>query len=211
VNLIVIDKQPELQYLSMEAAIEHCARGASVWSWASNEVDGDLDVVLGCAGDIPTLETLAAAALLRVYVPDLRFRLVNIVDLLAMSPAPFHPHALSTETFTDLFTDDVDVVMAFHGYARAFHQVVHGRPNAARFHVRGYNEHGTTTTPFDMVVLNEMSRYHLVMEALHRTRRTPAGAEDLHRFCESQLRRHHAYVREYFEDMPEIRDWRWPG
>ena len=139
------------------------------------------DVVLGCAGDIPTLETLAAAALLREHVPDLRFRVVNVVDLLAMSPAPFHPHALSSETFTELFTDDIDVVMAFHGYARAFHQVVHGRPNAGRFHVRGYNEHGTTTTPFDMVVLNEMSRYHLVMEALHRARRTPAGAAELHR------------------------------
>jgi xylulose-5-phosphate/fructose-6-phosphate phosphoketolase len=211
VNLIVIDKQPELQYLSMDAAIEHCARGASVWSWASSAADGDPDVVLGCAGDIPTLETLAAAALLREHVPDLRFRMVNVVDLLAVSPAPFHPHALGPEAFTELFTDETDVVMAFHGYARAFHQVVHGRPNAGRFHVRGYNEHGTTTTPFDMVVLNEMSRYHLVMEALHRARRTPAGAEELHRFCEAQLRRHHAYVREHFEDMPEIREWRWPG
>jgi xylulose-5-phosphate/fructose-6-phosphate phosphoketolase len=211
VNLIVIDKQPELQYLTMDAAIEHCALGASVWDWASNQVGGEPDVVLGCAGDIPTLETLAAAALLRDRVPDLRFRLVNVVDLLAMSPAPFHPHALSAETFTRLFTDDIDVVMAFHGYARAFHQVVHGRPNAARFHVRGYNEHGTTTTPFDMVVLNEMSRYHLVMEALRRSRRTPDGAAELHHFCEDQLRRHHRYVREHFEDMPEIREWRWPG
>ena len=210
-NLIVIDKQPQLQYLSMDEAIEHCARGASTWAWASNAGDGEPDVMLGCAGDIPTLETLAAAALLREHVPDLRFRVVNVVDLLAMSPASFHPHALSAESFTELFTDETDVVMAFHGYARAFHQVVHGRPNAARFHVRGYNEHGTTTTPFDMVVLNEMSRYHLVMEALRRSRRTPAGADDLDRFCTAQLQRHHAYVREYFEDMPEIRDWRWPG
>jgi xylulose-5-phosphate/fructose-6-phosphate phosphoketolase len=210
-NLIVIDKQPELQYLSMDAAIEHCTRGASVWTWASHHVEGEPDVVLGCAGDIPTLETLAAASLLRERVPDLHFRMVNVVDLLAMSPAPFHPHALSPEKFTELFTDDSDVVMAFHGYARAFHQVVHGRPNAGRFHVRGYNEHGTTTTPFDMVVLNEMSRYHLVMEALRRSRRAPAGAAELHEFCVAQLRRHHAYVREHFEDMPEIRDWRWPG
>jgi xylulose-5-phosphate/fructose-6-phosphate phosphoketolase len=195
----------------MDVAIEHCTRGASVWDWASNPGDGTPDVILGCAGDIPTLETLAAAALLRERVPDLRFRLVNIVDLLAMSPAPFHPHALSAETFTELFTDDIDVVMAFHGYARAFHQVVHGRPNAGRFHVRGFNEHGTTTTPFDMVVLNEMSRYHLVMEALHRSARTPAGADALNRFCRDQLLRHHDYVREHFEDMPEIRNWRWPG
>jgi xylulose-5-phosphate/fructose-6-phosphate phosphoketolase len=210
-NVIVIDKQPQLQYLSMDDAIDHCARGASAWGWASNDAAGDPDVVLGCAGDIPTLETLAAAALLREHVPDLRFRVVNVVDLLAMSPESFHPHALTPETFTELFTDDLDVVMAFHGYARAFHQVVHGRPNAGRFHVRGFNEHGTTTTPFDMVVLNEMSRYHLVMEALRRSRRIPAGAEDLNRYCAAQLQRHHEYVREYFEDMPEIRDWRWPG
>src|ERR1700686_572692 len=211
VNLIVIDKQLELQYLSMDDAIKHCARGASTWAWASNHGDGEPDVVLGCAGDIPTLETLGAAALLREYVPDLRFRVVNVVDLLAMSPAPFHPHALSPESFAELFTDDVDVVMAFHGYARAFHQVVHGRPNAARFHVRGYNEHGTTTTPFDMVVLNEMSRYHLAMEALSRSRRTPTGAAELNEYCAAQLRRHHAYIREHFEDMPEVRAWRWPG
>jgi xylulose-5-phosphate/fructose-6-phosphate phosphoketolase len=211
VNLIVIDKQPELQYLSMDAAIDHCARGASVWQWASNPGDGPPDVVLGCAGDIPTLETLAAAALLREHVPDMRFRLVNVVDLLAMSPAPFHPHALSPEYFAELFTEDAEVVMAFHGYARAFHQVVHGRPNAPRFHVRGYNEHGTTTTPFDMVVLNEMSRYHLVMEALRRSRRAPAGGAALHEYCIAQLRRHHEYVRAHFEDMPEIREWRWPG
>jgi xylulose-5-phosphate/fructose-6-phosphate phosphoketolase len=210
-NLIVIDKQPQLQYLSMDEAIDHCARGASAWTWASNEGDGELDVVLGCAGDIPTLETLAAAALLRERVPDLRFRAVNVVDLLAMSPESSHPHALSPETFTALFSDDLDVVMAFHGYARAFHQVVHGRPNAGRFHVRGFNEHGTTTTPFDMVVLNEMSRYHLVMETLRRSRRTPAGAGDLNAYCVSQLQRHHEYVREHFEDMPEIREWRWPG
>jgi xylulose-5-phosphate/fructose-6-phosphate phosphoketolase len=144
-------------------------------------------------------------------VPDLRFRLVNVVDLLAVSPAPFHPHALSPEYFAELFTDDADVVMAFHGYARAFHQVVHGRPNAPRFHVRGYNEHGTTTTPFDMVVLNEMSRYHLVLEALRRSPRAPAGASALNEYCVAQLRRHHDYIREHFEDMPEIRDWRWPG
>ena len=175
VNLIVIDKQPQLQYLSMDAAIEHCARGASVWRWASTDDGDEPDVVLGCAGDIPTLETLAAAAILREHVPQLRVRVVNVVDLLAMTPPPVHPHALGAETFADLFTDDVDVVMAFHGYARAFHQVVHGRPNAGRFHVRGYNEHGTTTTPFDMVVLNEMSRYHLVLEALSRARRVPAG------------------------------------
>jgi xylulose-5-phosphate/fructose-6-phosphate phosphoketolase len=211
VNLIVIDKQPELQYLSMDSAIEHCKRGASVWEWASTADGEDPDVVLGCAGDIPTLETLAAAAILREHAPQLRVRVVNVVDLLAISPPPVHPHSLSAETFARLFTDEVDVVMAFHGYARAFHQVVHGRPNAARFHVRGYSEHGTTTTPFDMVVLNEMSRYHLVLEALRRARRAPAGAAELERHCNDMLAQHHDYVREHFEDMPEIAQWRWPG
>jgi xylulose-5-phosphate/fructose-6-phosphate phosphoketolase len=211
VNLIVIDKQPQLQYLSMADAVEHCARGASVWQWASTDGDDAPDVVLGCAGDIPTLETLAAAAILREHVPQLRVRMVNVIDLLAMSPPPVHPHALRAETFADLFTDDVDVVMAFHGYARAFHQVVHGRPNAGRFHVRGYSEHGTTTTPFDMVVLNEMSRYHLVLEALRRARSVPEGAPELEEHCDDMLRRHHEYVREHFEDMPEIVQWRWPG
>lgn len=211
VNLIVIDKQPQLQYLSMEAAIEHCARGASIWRWASTDDGDEPDVVLGCAGDIPTLETLAAAAILREHVPQLRVRVVNVVDLLALTPPPVHPHALAAETFAELFTGDVDVVMAFHGYARAFHQIIHGRPNADRFHVRGYIEHGTTTTPFDMVVLNEMSRYHLVQEALRRARRVPLGAPELEEHCNDMLRRHHDYVREHFEDMPEIAQWRWPG
>jgi xylulose-5-phosphate/fructose-6-phosphate phosphoketolase len=211
VNLIVIDKQPELQYLSMEAAKEHCARGASIWEWASTDGGEEPDVILGCAGDIPTLEALAAAAALRKHVPQLRVRLVNVVDLLALTPAPVNAHSLSAEAFAGLFTEDVDVVMAFHGYARAFHQIVHGRPNAARFHVRGYNERGTTTTPFDMVVLNEMSRYHLVVEALQRARRVPEGATQLKEHCRDMLQRHHAYVREHLEDMPEISGWRWPN
>ena len=211
VNLIVIDKQLELQYLSMDAARDHCARGASVWDWASSDRDGEPDVVIGCAGDTPTLEALAATALLRERVPQLRVRLVNVVDLLALTPAPVNAHSLSTEAFAALFTEDVDVVMAFHGYARAFHQIVHGRPNPGRFHVRGYNEHGTTTTPFDMVVLNEMSRFHLVLECLQRARRRPEGAAALEIHCRHMLERHHVYVREHLEDMPEISGWRWPG
>jgi xylulose-5-phosphate/fructose-6-phosphate phosphoketolase len=209
VNLIVIDKQPELQYLSLEAAREHCARGASVWDWASTDHGADPDIVLGCAGDIPTLETLAAAALLREHLPALKVRVVNVVDLLAMTPPPVHPHSLAPATFEALFTANVDVVMAFHGYARAFHQVVHGRPDAGRFHVRGYSEHGTTTTPFDMVVLNEMSRYHLVLAALQWTHRVLDGAPELAQLCRDMLHHHHDYVREHFEDMPEIRDWQW--
>jgi len=211
VNLIVIDKQPELQYLDMPAADDHCARGASVWEWASSERAGEPDVVMACAGDVPTLEALAATAILRERVPDLTVRFVNVVDLMCLPPVEQHPHGLPAEMFADIFTDDVDVVMAWHGYARAMHQVLHGRPNAARFHVRGFMEQGTTTTPFDMVVLNEMSRFHLVMEALHRVRRPIAGSEQLRSWCEDQLARHHVYVREHLEDMPEVRDWVWPG
>ncbi|MCW2953648.1 MAG: Phosphoketolase [Conexibacter sp.] len=213
VNLIVIDKQPELQYLDLEAAREHAARGASVWQWAGTEErsEGEPDVVLACIGDVPTQETLAAAALLREYVPQLRTRVVNVVDLMALVPPEAHPHGMAAELFAELFTDDVDVVTAFHGYARALHQLLHGRPRADRFHVRGYNEHGTTTTPFDMVVLNEMSRYHLALEALRRARRTPPRAAELAAHCRTQLARHERYVREQLEDMPEVRDWTWPA
>ncbi len=212
VNLIVIDKQPQLQYLTAEQAATHCARGAGVWEWAGTERPDDgteLDVVLACAGDIPTMETLAAAALLREHVPELRTRVVNVVDLMRLLPANDHPHGLTAGEFAELFTDDVEVVFAFHGYAGAVHGVVHGQSRADRFHVRGYREDGTTTTPFDMVVLNQMSRYHLATEALRRSRRLPAGATELAEHCADMLERHHAYVREHFEDMPEIRDWTW--
>ncbi|MBK5218381.1 MAG: phosphoketolase family protein [Thermoleophilia bacterium] len=213
VNLIVIDKQPELQYLDLEAAREHCARGASIWEWAGTETGGgeEPEIVLACIGDVPTQEALAAAALLREYVPDLRTRFINVVDLMALVPPDVHPHGIAPEDFAALFSDDADVVCAFHGYARALHQILHGRPHTDRFHVRGYNEHGTTTTPFAMVVLNRMSRYHLALEALARAPRTPPGAEALTKFCQAQLTRHETYIREYFEDMPEVRDWTWEG
>ncbi len=211
VNLVVIDKQPELQYLDIDAAREHCARGAGAWDWAgSASGHEDADVVLACIGDVPTLETIAAAALLREHVPELRFRVVNVVDLMAITPADVHPHGLSRDRFEELFGDTTSVVCAFHGYARALHQLLHGRPAAGRFHVHGYSEQGTTTTPFDMVVLNEMSRYHLVLDALRRARRIAPGAAALERHCEAMLVRHHAYIREHFEDMPEVRDWAWP-
>jgi len=211
VNLIVIDKQPQLQYLDIDAAREHCARGASEWEWASNSVGREeSDVVLACIGDVPTQETIAAAALLREHVPELRFSVVNVVDLMALAPKEVHPHGLSREHFEELFGETTDVVCAFHGYARALHQLLHGRPNARRFHVHGYSEQGTTTTPFDMVVLNEMSRYHLVLNALRRARRIAPGARALERHCEQQLVRHHAHIRQHFEDMPEVRDWTWP-
>jgi xylulose-5-phosphate/fructose-6-phosphate phosphoketolase len=208
VNLIVIDKQPELQYLGIEAARAHCAVGAGVWDWAGTE-EGDPDVVLACIGDIPSLETIAAAWLLRRHVPDLRARVVNVVDLMTLYPGDVHPHGLAEGPFVDLFTEDVDVVTAFHGYARALHQILHGRPNPGRFHVHGYSERGTTTTPFDMVVLNQMSRYHLALDALRRARRTPSGAEALEQHCEAMLTRHHGWIREHLEDMPEVREWTW--
>jgi xylulose-5-phosphate/fructose-6-phosphate phosphoketolase len=209
VNLIVIDKQPQLQYLSHDDAIAHAAAGASRWEWAGTAGDRPPDVILGCVGDAPTMETLAAASLLRNYTPGLRTRVVNVTDLMALFPGDVHPHGLSEERFDDLFGAEVDVVMAFHGYARALHQLLHGRPRPSRFHVRGFSEQGTTTTPFDMVVINRMSRYHLALEALHRARRRPPGAEALESHCEEMLDRHRSYVREHLEDMPEVRDWTW--
>jgi xylulose-5-phosphate/fructose-6-phosphate phosphoketolase len=211
VNLIVIDKQPELQYLDMEAAIEHCARGASVWQWASNDEGYEPDVVLGCAGDIPTLETLAAAEWLREHVPDLKVRFVNVVDLMTLFPRDQHPHGMDETVFIDLFTADKPVVFAFHGYQRAMHEIVHGRPNAERFHVRGFNEQGTTTTPFDMVVLNHMSRYHLCIEALKRVPRVSPQSGRLIADLQALIDRAVEYSRQHFEDEPEISNWTWSG
>jgi xylulose-5-phosphate/fructose-6-phosphate phosphoketolase len=209
VNLVIIDKQPQLQWLDLEAATDHCARGASVWSWAGNETSKEPpDVVLACAGDVPTLETIAAAAWLRHNVPDLRVRVVNVVDLMALLPPSKHPHAMSDERFTTLFTADTPVIFAFHGYPGAVHQLVHGRPNAGRFHVRGYVEDGTTTTPFDMVVLNGMSRFHLAIEAMNRSIPLPDFRAHV-RQCEDAIARHRAYVLKHYEDLPEIRDWTW--
>lgn len=210
VNLIVADKQEHLQYLEIEDAAAHCAAGASTWDWAGTETpDGEPDIVLAAAGDVPTLELLAAARLLRDYVPYLRVRVVNVVDLMGLLPPGDHPHGFSERKFQRLFTATADVVFAFHGYPRAVHQLLHGRPDPGRFHVRGYTEQGSTTTPFDMVVLNRMSRYHLVLEALRRSRRVPEGGAALAEHCHTMLARHHGYIREHLEDMPEIRDWTW--
>ncbi|MBV9173492.1 MAG: phosphoketolase family protein, partial [Chloroflexi bacterium] len=171
VNLIVIDKQPQLQWLDMHQAIQHCTRGASMWRSASTHHGDDPDVVLGCAGDIPTLETVAAAWWLRQLAPDLRVRVVNVVDLMRLFPVAYHPHGMTEPEFVELFTADKPVVFAFHGYRRLIHEIVHGHPNVDRIHVRGFNEQGTTTTPFQMVVLNEMSRFHLAIEAIRRVPR----------------------------------------
>jgi xylulose-5-phosphate/fructose-6-phosphate phosphoketolase len=210
-NLIVVDKQRHLQYLGLEEARDHCAAGAAMWDWAGRHGDREPDVVLACAGDVPTMETLAAASLLREWVPELAVRVVNVVDLMALAPPDVHPHGLTGERFEELFGEGLEVVMAFHGYARAAHQLLHGRRHPGRFHVRGYTEMGTTTTPFDMVVLNQMSRYHLAVEAVRRSARRPDGADRLEDHCREMLDRHHTYTREHLEDMPEIADWVWPG
>ncbi|WP_110648707.1 phosphoketolase [Salinicola peritrichatus] len=208
-NAIIIDKQPQLQYLTLDEARSHCARGGSIWKWASNCGSEEPDIVMACAGDIPTQETLAAVDLLRDFLPDLRIRVVNVVDLMILPPAERHPHGISESHFLSLFTASRPVLFAFHGYPGVIHQLLHGRPAAERFHVRGYLEEGTTTTPFDMVVLNRISRLHLCLDVLRYVHGQLARSARLITHLEAQLARHHDYIREHFDDPPEIRDWSW--
>jgi xylulose-5-phosphate/fructose-6-phosphate phosphoketolase len=208
VNLIVIDKQPQLQWLGIDEAVAHCTAGASIWHWASNEKPGEEpDVVLASAGDIPTLEIIAAAWLLRKHAPSLKVRMVNVADLMCLEPRVIHPHGLEEARFVELFTESKPVIFGFHGYPRDIHGILHGRTNAERFHVRGFNEEGTTTTPFDMVVRNGLSRYHLFMEALRRSGYSQSGP--LLQWAEGMLAEHEKYTREHLEDMPVVRDWVW--
>ena len=208
VNLIIIDKQPQLQWLTMEEAVEHCARGASVWEWAGNDDPNyEPDIILACAGDIVTMEVVAAAQILRERLPQLRTRVINVVDLMKLIRPKDHPHGMGELQFGELFTESVDVIFAFHGFPGAIHQVLHGRPDADRFHVRGYIEEGTTTTPFDMTALNRVSRFHLVIDAISNARRIPAGAGELLAWCEEKLREHSRYVVEHLEDLAETRNW----
>ena len=209
VNLIVIDKQPQLQFLDMETAITHCANGASIWERASSDGGAEPEVVLGAAGDIPTLETVAAAWHLRQLVPDLRVRVVNVVNLMRLFPFEYHPHGTTEAQFVELFTADKPVVFAFHGYRRAIHELVHGHPDVDRIHVRGFSEQGTTTTPFQMVVMNQMSRFHLAAEAIRRVPRLRERAPALLAECDSRIADATKYAGEHFEDQPEISDWVW--
>ena len=209
VNLVIIDKQPQLQWLDLESAKAHCALGVSVWEWASTDAGKNPDVVLACAGDTATLEIMAAAAWLREKAPSIRVRVVNVVDLMKLFPPTAHPHGITDERFEALFGTDIPVIFAFHGYPGTVHQVLHGRPHPQRFHVRGYREEGTTTTPFDMVVLNQTSRFHLAIEVLRRVSSPPPHADLLIDDAKESLRLHSAYVREHFEDVPAIRDFRW--
>ncbi len=207
-NLIVIDKQPQLQWLTMEEADAHCGRGAGIWPAYSHEPDQP-DVILACAGDIPTQEIIAAAWLLRRYAPEVKFRVVNVVDLMRLCPADRHPHGMGDEEFVQIFTADVPVVFAFHGYPGVVHDLLHGRSAHDRFHVRGYIEEGTTTTPFDMVVLNRMSRLHLCLDVARYVPNGLRGSGKLVERCTTLLAEHESYIREYFDDIPEIRDWVW--
>ncbi|BDI30589.1 putative phosphoketolase [Capsulimonas corticalis] len=209
VNVIVAGKQPALQYLTMDAAVKHCTAGIGIWEWASNDQGGDPDVVMACAGDIPTLETLAAVDLLRRSLPDLKIRVVNVVDLMTLEPHSEHPHGLTDADFDTIFTKDKPVIFAYHGYPWLIHRLCYRRTNHGNFHVRGYKEEGTTTTPFDMVVLNDLDRFHLAGDVIDRVPSLGGKAAYLKQQLRDKLFEHKAYVREYGEDMPEIRDWTW--
>ena len=210
VNVIVAGKQPALNYLSMDDAVTHCTRGLGIWDWASNDGGGEPDVVLGCAGDVPTLETLAAAAILRARVPELKVRVVNVVDLMRLQPESEHPHGLSDTEFDSLFTTDRPIVFAYHGYPWLIHRLTYRRTNHDNLHVRGYKEEGTTTTPFDMVMLNDLDRFHLVIDVIDRVPGLAARAAGLRQDMVEERLRCRAYTREHGEDDPEIADWAWP-
>ena len=212
VNVIVAGKQPSPQWLGIEAAAAHCTAGLGIWDWASTDGGRDPDVVIACAGDVPTLEALAATALLREHLPAVRVRFVNVVDLMTLQPEREHPHGLSDAAFDGLFTTDRPVLFAFHGYPSLIHQLTYRRTNHAGLHVRGYKEEGTTTTPFDMTVMNDLDRFDLVRDVIARV---PGLAQDpdgvrADAFCRAKLDEHHAYIREHGDDMPEVRDWTWP-
>lgn len=210
VNVIVAGKQPALQYLTMDQAIKHCAKGLGIWKWASNDYGSEPDVIMACAGDIPTLETLAAVDLLRQHVPDVKVRVINVVDIMALQSKSEHPHGLSDLEFDDLFTPDKPIIFAFHGYPWLIHRLTYRRTDHDNLHVRGYKEEGTTTTPFDMCVLNDIDRFHLFIDVVDRIPRLSKMRAYVRDIAEGKLIDHKHYIEEYGEDMPEIRDWKWP-
>jgi xylulose-5-phosphate/fructose-6-phosphate phosphoketolase len=211
VNVIVGGKHPAPQWLDMDAAIKHCTAGISIWEWASNDKGDEPDVVMACAGDIPTLETLAAVKLMRQHVPTLKIRVINVVDLMKLQPCSEHPHGLSDADFDDLFTKDKPVIFAFHGYPWLIHRLTYRRHNHRNIHVRGYKEEGTTTTPFDMVVLNDLDRFHLVADVIDRLPQLGSRAAYAKQAIQNKLLEHKQYIAEHGDDMPEIRDWKWSG
>src|SRR5271166_831744 len=211
VNVIVAGKQPELNYLAMDEAIAHCTRGIGVWDAFCSDGDGEPDAVLGCAGDVPTLESVAAAALLREHLPELKVRVVNVVDLMRLQPPSEHPHGLPDHEFDALFTTAQPVIFAYHGYPSLIHRLTYRRANHGNLHVRGYMEEGTTTTPFDMVMLNDLDRFHLVMDVIDRVPGLAERAAHVRQHMVDERLRHRAYTRERGTDPPEVTDWRWPG
>ncbi len=210
VNVIVAGKQPEPQYLDLDAAIKHTAAGIGIWEWAGNDQHAEPDVVMACAGDVPTLETLAAVDLLRRHLPDLKVRVVNVVDLMRLQPERTHPHGLSDRAFDALFTTDKPVIFAYHGYPWLIHRLTYSRTNHANFHVRGFVEEGSTTTPFDMVVRNGLDRFHLVMDVAERVPTVGPHGPHVHQTMRDRLVEHREYITRHGQDMPEIRDWVWP-
>jgi xylulose-5-phosphate/fructose-6-phosphate phosphoketolase len=209
VNVIIAGKQPALQYLDMDAAIKHCTAGIGMWDWASNDADAEPDVVMACAGDIPTLETLAAVDILRQRIPELKIRVINVVDLMTLQPAEEHPHGLPAKDFDSLFTTNKPVIFAFHGYPWLIHRLTYRRTNHDNLHVRGYKEEGTTTTPFDMTVLNTLDRFHLVMDVIDRVPQLGARYAHVKQDMRDKLVEHKQYVCEHGDDMPSVRDWKW--
>jgi xylulose-5-phosphate/fructose-6-phosphate phosphoketolase len=211
VNVVVAGKQPAPQWLAMDQAIKHCTAGIGIWDWASNDQGGEPDVVMACCGDVPTLETLAAVQLMRRHLPELKIRVVNVVDLMRLQPAEEHPHGLSDRDFDVLFTRDKPIVFAFHGYPWLIHRLTYRRTNHKNLHVRGYKEEGTTTTPFDMVVLNDLDRFHLAEDVIDRVPQLGARAAYFKQAIRDKLIEHKQYIEQHGEDMPEIAEWRWGG
>ncbi|MFN7948781.1 MAG: phosphoketolase [Blastocatellales bacterium] len=210
VNVIVAGKQPAHQWLDMDAAIKHSTAGIGIWEWASNDQGAEPDVVMACAGDIPTLETLAAVDILRQQFPDLKIRVINVVDLMTLQPASEHPHGLSDKDFDSLFTIDKPIIFAFHGYPWLIHRLIYRRTNHRNLHVRGYKEEGTTTTPFDMTVLNDLDRFHLAIDVIDRVAQLGARVAHIKQAMRDKLIEHQYYIRQHGDDLPEIRDWKWP-
>jgi xylulose-5-phosphate/fructose-6-phosphate phosphoketolase len=209
VNVVVAGKHPAPQWLTMDAAVEHCTEGIGIWEWASNDKGAEPDVVMGCAGDVPTLETLAAVSILRKSLPDLKIRVVNVVDLMKLQPQSEHPHGLSDKDFDSLFTTDKPIIFAFHAYPWLIHRLTYRRTNHANLHVRGYKEEGTITTPFDMTVLNDMDRFHLVQDVIDRLPHLEGRGDYLKQEMKDKLIEHRQYICKEGRDMPEIRDWKW--
>jgi xylulose-5-phosphate/fructose-6-phosphate phosphoketolase len=209
INVIVAGKQPQPQWLSMEAAVRHCSAGIGMWEWASTDRGVEPDVVMACAGDVPTIETLAAVDLLRRHLPDLKIRVINIVDLMTLQPPERHPHGLPDRDFDALFTKDKPVIFAYHGYPALIHRLTYRRANHGNLHVHGYNEEGTTTTPFDMVVRNKLDRFHLAADVIDRVPKLATVAAYAKQAIRDKLTEHGSYIREHGEDMPEVKEWRW--